>query len=344
MEVVRAVRRGRKFLAEKQAQDGSWRSNVYGAFKDGFSLTPLVASALGSGPARDRGVAWLTGRVRADGTIDPGKHGLSYPAYSSSGAVIVLSGTQEKAARDAWLRYLLERQLGESLGWAPGDVHYGGWGYSPRIPKKPPAGEGADALIESNLSATAFALEAVRAAGVTDPAVYARARVLVERCQNYGWPGADGGFFFVHDDEARNKAGMVVEKDGSRRFHSYGSMTADGLRSLAICGAAADDVRVGAARAWLEKNFAATSHPGTYREDREISRESLYYYWAMSVTKAFAETKSGPPGWRDAIAKALLKRQRADGSWLNASIAVREDDPLVATSFAIDALSCTTPT
>jgi hypothetical protein len=42
--------------------------------------------------------------------------------------------------------------------------------------------------------------------------------------------------------------------------------------------------------------------------------------------------------WARALAEALLARQRPDGSWVNASMELREDDPLVATPFAMAAL------
>ena len=45
-----------------------------------------------------------------------------------------------RKARDAWLAYLRERELTEDLGWQPADKQYGGWGYSPRLPRKPARG------------------------------------------------------------------------------------------------------------------------------------------------------------------------------------------------------------
>jgi hypothetical protein len=43
--------------------------------------------------------------------------------------------------------------------------------------------------------------------------------------------------------------------------------------------------------------------------------------------------------WAEALAEELLKRQRADGAWVNPAVLVREDDPLVATPFAMAALA-----
>ena len=42
--------------------------------------------------------------------------------------------------------------------------------------------------------------------------------------------------------------------------------------------------------------------------------------------------------WAESLAHELIKRQRADGTWANPFTASKEDDPLVATSFAAGAL------
>src|SRR5260370_13587788 len=106
--------------------------------------------------------------VTADATIDAGPHGLSYPVYIAAQTVVILSkpGSESlRKSRDAWLAYLRERQLTEELGWQPPDAPYGGWGYCSGLPKKPKPGEFGPPFIESNLSATVHALDALRAAG-----------------------------------------------------------------------------------------------------------------------------------------------------------------------------------
>src|SRR5207245_5587747 len=196
--------------------------------------------------------------------------------YTAAGALAMLS--KEDALRQpkthaAWVAYLRQRQLTEDLGWQPADKEYGGWGYCPTLPRKPPDGQLTPPLTESNLSATLAALAALRAGGVPadDPAVR-KARFFVERCQNFGDDPAydDGGFFFIYDDGVRNKAGVAgKDRQGRERYLSYGSTTADGLRALLLCGLPAEHPRVAAARRWLETRFSATDHPGQYRPERE---------------------------------------------------------------------------
>jgi squalene-hopene/tetraprenyl-beta-curcumene cyclase len=253
------------------------------------------------------------------------------------------------------LKYLRRQQLTENWGWRPADQEYGGWSYAKNEPRKPAPGAPISPLTEPNLSATIFALEALRQAGCKpDDAALTKARMFVERCQNFAEKPEqrepafdDGGFFFIHDDAVRNKAGVAgKDRAGRERYFSYGSTTADGLRALLACGLPSKYQRVMAARHWLEEHFSASEHPGAYVQDRESARPALYYYYCCSVAQAFqaagvneigAGTDKG--SWRKLLANALLERQRPDGSWSNPAVAVREDDPLVATPLAIIALA-----
>jgi squalene-hopene/tetraprenyl-beta-curcumene cyclase len=347
--VAAAHARGVAFLLKHQSDDGAWRSDVYALFKDGTALTPLVLCALQdaggeeSAAARRKASDWLAKKAKPDGTIDEGQDGIPYQVYTAALTVTALSHPENKhhlKARDAWLKYLLARQLTEKNGWKDTDKQYGGWGYYPGIPKKPSPGEAVPAqqLLESNLSATVFALDALKAAGVDDPKVLGPARRFVESCQN-----DDGGFHFIYDDPVRNKAGGDgTYPNGEPRFHSYGSTTADGARALLLCGAKPDDPKVLAARDWLVKHFAADRHPGTYIPTHEPNRNAVYFYYAASVAKTFrmlgVKEVNGRP-WAEPLAEALLARQQADGSWANPVELVRENDPVLATAYTVSALA-----
>lgn len=357
-----------RYLDSRQSPDGAWRSEVYGPFKEGDALTPLVLTTLAELPPvpdDDRRITaiasakrYLIAMVDENGCVRPSQFGLAYPIYTAAGAVTALSREADPKslkARDAWLGYLRERQLSEALGWQPDDARYGGWGYSPDMPRKPTGDQPLGNLAEPNLSATVFALEALRAAGVAaaDAAVQKALR-FVRRCQNFYQDVSavherfdDGGFFFVQDDPVRNKAGVAgVDRVGRVRFVSYGSATADGLRAFELCGVSPDDPRAAAAWAWLERHFAADAHPGAYPADREGARPAVFFYYCNSLAKVLAEAGFDNPiapankaAWASAIADALVERQRSDGSWKNAAVDVREDDPLVATSLAASALA-----
>lgn len=359
-----ALAKATGFLRGAQSPDGAWRSDVYATFKEGDALTPLVLNALIALPdsqanraAMDSGRKYLAKLMPGSGSAADQSPAIVYPVYTAAGAVMALRGTSDAQlakSRGAWLEYLKARQLAETRGWQRDDPYYGGWGYAKELPNKPPAGQSAGPLVEPNLSATVFALEALRGSGLPadDPTIRA-ALHFIERCQNYSDSADaadrrfdDGGFFFIQNDVVRNKAGAVgVDASGRQRFASYGSTTADGLRALLLCGLQASDPRVMAARTWLERNFSAAEHPGGYSKDREAARPALYFYYCGSVAKAMRAIERTDDaiaqsfGWRNRLADELLARQQPGGSWINAAVDVREDDPLVATSFAVAALA-----
>jgi squalene-hopene/tetraprenyl-beta-curcumene cyclase len=369
LAVEKALNRAIEYFAAHQDNDGSWKSDTYGVFKDGTALTPLVLHAAMAVDSRhpivDKAAGWLANWVDKDGSIRPPSYGFDFALYMSALAVTSFSdwrwngnfdtrpGGTFSVELQSWLKYLKERQLTEELGWKPEDKEYGGWGYCRTIPRKGKAGEINPPLLESNLSATTFALGALRAARLddADPA-FAKALIFVKRCQNWNDVETkrdnkfdDGGFHFIYDDPVRNKAG-VAGKDavGAERHFSYGSTTADGLRCLLLGGEKESSQRVFAAKDWLKEHFQADSHPGTYDPKRELDRQATYYYYAASVAQArldrFAiEGKNKQKQlWLAALGEALLGRQRDDGSWSNPAHAFREDEPLVATPFAVLAL------
>ncbi len=316
-----AIARGAAFLLSRQGADGAIRAETYPYFRDGYSLTPLALAALFALPDDRHAAAYARG-VDFVATLPAHLEEARYPLYAMALGAIVLSrpgNERHAAARDALVAELRRRQLGPELGWRPEDLSFGGWGYveDPRRPERP------DEAVASNLSATLLAASALGLSGVpaTDPALV-HARVFVERCQ-----AADGGFFFSPAIPDGNKAGPG---------RAYGSMTADGTRALLRLGVAPTDPRVASAAAWLERHFDATRNPGDFLPVNEQRRGSSYFYWTWSA--AHAMRVLGKTGWADALATELLARQRPDGSWANAYTEMREDDPVVATSFAIAAL------
>jgi len=227
-------------------------------------------------------------------------------------------------------------------------------GYAIDVPRKPATGEPKELLHESNLAATVFALAALRSAKVPagDPA-YVQALGFVRRCQNFSDDPAaadpkfdDGGFFFIPGDTAQNKAGAAgTDHFGYARFHSYGTMTADGLRALLRCGLAEDHPRVVAARKWLTRNFSAAHNPGHLQL---IGRCSRTRRGITGVGRLARLSRRSPraiphPRWAGHLARGVRPRvaraQRPDGSWVNRFTDAKEDDPLVATSWAAAALA-----
>lgn len=361
-----SLTRAAQYLISKQSPDGAWRSETYGCFRDGPTLTPYIISCLYFLPEPNeqiqtsfqKAVDYLINMVDEDGNIRSGQFGLNFPVYTAASAsrVVVLQEKSEKTlrAQTAWLNYLLARRLDKSLGWEPSDPEYGGWSFSMGIPRKPQQVTIKDPLLLSNLTATIFGIGALRSARIpADEPIWKDILIFVKKCQNYSDDTAksdtrfdDGGFFFCPTDPMQNKAGIAgTDKFGRQRYHSYGSMSGDGLRALLACGLPPDHPRVVAARKWLEYNFTVANNPGNFNENREVLRNATYYYYLWSAAHAFTrlgvtvvQTKDGKVNWPQEMADEIISRQRPDGSWVNRFTDAKEDDPLVSTPWAAAAL------
>jgi hypothetical protein len=309
-----AIDRGLELLAAHADDDGAFPSATYGAFRDGRATTPLVLMAMwirADDPHFEaqyrRGVDWIA---------EQPTEVHAYPVYTLATSLLVLGmpRNERHRARVAELRTALAAEQRED----------GGFGYLSE---------------DSNLSTTLFAIGALRLAGTErDDPIVERARAFVERCQNFGeGPLDDGGFFFSPGFTDGNKAGPARTEDGTTRFHSYGSMTADGLRALLRTGAARDSPRVLAASRWLRTSFVPDHNPGTFEPLFEPRRDGSYFYYAWSVAHAF--TAVGETAWAEPLSRELMARQESDGAWRNRFTEMHEDDPLVATSFAVASLA-----
>ena len=162
--------------------------------------------------------------------------------------------------------------------------------------------------------------EGLRASGLDrlDPAM-TRARVFLERSQNH-----DGGFFFSPVTPALNKAGQSGEG-----FVSYGTTTADGVLALRASGVPDSDDRITRAIAWLDRNHQSDGVPGfDERESPQAAwRTGLRFYYAAAIARVRPQHR------------VLLPEQAGDGSFRNANGRVKEDDPLIATTFAIQMIT-----
>jgi len=146
-----------------------------------------------------------------------------------------------------------------------------------------------------------------------------RARVFLERSQNH-----DGGFFFSPVTPALNKAGQSAEG-----FVSYGTATADGVLALRASGVPDSDERIARAIAWLDRNHQSDRVPGfDESESPQASwRTGLRFYYAAAIARVRPRLR------------VRLPEQADDGSFRNANGRVKEDDPLIATTFAMQMIT-----
>jgi hypothetical protein len=323
------IARGQAYLLSQQSPDGEWNSHVYGLFRDDPALTGHVAMSIDDRAAREKAVEYLVGRTEPTAL----HRAMVYPVYTAADAMQLPPTAQNRHGHDFWRGLLLDQQLDESLGWSPGDLEYGGWSYAIRPPHKPAPGRERGPWDWSNVSATRYAIEALRAEGVSpaDP-VCTHALLFIRRCQN-----ADGGFFFACADELHNKAG-ISGRDAAGRpiFNSYGSATIDGYATLRLCGLPASDPAVIAAANWLHRFDNVDHNPGYFVPANEDIRDATYFYYCRGLAWFCADRHDRMLANR--LAAALLARQRPDGSWANAFTDAKEDDPLVATPLVLEAL------
>jgi hypothetical protein len=220
------------------------------------------------------------------------------------------------------VEYLRKQQFTEQNGWDPETPPYGAWGMGGGRRTPPDTGH-------VDLSMTRYVLEALRAAGVpsTDPA-FEHVRVYLARLQN---SETDGGFFFSATEFDTNKAGH----DG-KHFRSYGSTTADGILALLASGLPPSDPHVAAAQQWMTSHHRDMNVPGFVGEAYQRWPRGLAFYYSAASTQVFHALKLGLSG---TVIEDLKRTQRPDGSWINPENLVKEDDPLIATPFAVEALA-----
>ena len=326
------LRHAVSWLWSHQEADGGWHSHKYGLLRSGQALTPFVLDALLQVPEDiypqprkqiDRALAFIRQRTRPDGAVGMADADIpDYPNYATALAVTAIC----RAHRDGWqaqiapmVEYLRGQQFTEQNGWNPQNPVYGAWGMGGGRRAPPDTGH-------VDLSMTRYVLDSLRAACVpdSDPA-FAAARIFVERCQNL----PDGGFFFSTTEVDTNKAGQVGD-----RFRSYGTTTADGILALLATGHAADNPRVAAARRWLVSHHQDMAVPGFIGAAYQRWPKGLAFYYASSSAQAFRALQLDGG---DGVAEALRKTQHRDGSWANPENLVKEDDPLIATPFAVRA-------
>jgi hypothetical protein len=338
------------FFVAGQSEDGAWRSSRYAAFRSGDALTPLVLWALESTgeeaavAAIANGRKWLERLADKQASLAEPWSELSYPLFTAAYAARVMS-TGDKERANFWADLVERLRINESLGWPAGDPACGAWSDSPAPPVLPQGVHPPPDMIAPNISATVLALQALTATGRNSQCK--AALPFVEKCQNYSPDGADpfgdGGFFFAIGDPIRNKAGVAgSDAEGQQRFRSYGSATCDGLLALQECGLRENDPRRVAAVAWLMRNVRGMEHPGAWPKSRGAARESLTYYHVQSLAEVLATIPADHPvlvDQRRALVHDLSARQEANSSWVSEAPDSCEDDPVVATAFAVRALA-----
>lgn len=330
-DVNAAVNKAVDFLKKRQKDDGSFSPQLGGP---GVTAL-LVAGLLRNGhsvdePLLKKAIAYLEKSVHKDGGI----YDKQLANYTTSVALLAFKeankeGKYNTLIRNAtkFLKTLQDDSLQEK------DLQFGGVGYD---------GKG-----RADLSNTQYFVEALLAAGVPkdDPAIQ-RALKFISRCQNL--PGETNDQPFAKKTSDDDKGGLVynpidTEKNPARTpqggLRSSGVMTYAGLKTFLTAGVDKNDPRVKGAVDWIRRHYTLDENPGQ-------GTAGLFYYYhtfgkAMTALgeDQFEDKDKKKHDWRKDLYEALKKRQKPDGSWSNDNRAFFENNPDLATAYAILALT-----
>jgi len=324
----KAIARAVEYLLKAQAPDGSWGDGNVG-------ITALCTSALleagktvGDPPVK-KAVDVIVGHQQADGGI----YDVGLRTYTTSLAVMVLTKADAHAdALEKAKAYLIAHQWDEPESIDKGHPWYGGHGYGKH--ERP------------DLSNTQYFVEAMHQAGVPkDHPLWEKVAVFVSRTQDRSesndgtFVGTDsGGMIYSPHDGGESKAGTVDLPGGRKGLKAYGSMTYAGFKSFIYADLARDDPRVQAALDWIRRHW-------TFEENPELGQQGLYYYYQTAAKalsawgeKTITDVRRREHNWRAELTRALLRRRRPDGSWVNEADRWFEGYPPVPTSYALLAL------
>lgn len=367
-----AAERARTYLWSAQAEDGGWHSPTHGIARGGRAWTPYVLYVLtgaatqrvmdaGRGSRANGSVAndsaahaagisaaleFIRQHVDARGVLG-GEEGfvLEYPNYATAYALLVLSAVDDPAdaaMRDQMRSYLLEQQWTEHRGITRENPAYGSWGFGETSFAPGSVGH-------VDLSHTRRVLEAIQpASGEVNERARAFLR-LVQRSneddrQVLGTPQSetpfDGGFYSSPVVYGVNKAGIDTTAAGARYFRSYATTTCDGIMALLAAGARPSDAAVVEARQWLRDHPTLDRVAGIPESERGQWEEVMFFYHLNA--RAEILLLDPDPSQLLEIERLLLEQQHADGSFSNpVGGPNKEDDPVLATAFALSALQHT---
>jgi hypothetical protein len=342
---AQALSQGQAWLLAQQSPDGGWHSKTYGGLQGGAGLTALMlytfrnfkpTAALAASVAK--AAKFLAHGFDQRKTIAAPDGSLDYPTYAS--ALILTAARQFPALAEALpptplIHYLLAAQVSEKRGFAADDAECGGWDLL--------GGDDAQGITTgTNVSVTCFVLEAlstVKANAQAEAINTAKAAALawLKRAQA---ASGDGGFPFTAKANSLNNKAEWKDADRSQP-RSYGSATCDGLRGLLACGLGADDAAPRAALQWLSQQTSVDRVPGFETAPPELGwQEGLRFYYAQSLAIVLPLLPREIASVRaEALAKHLIASQKPPGIWKNGSARMREDDPLIATCFGVQAIS-----
>jgi hypothetical protein len=325
-DVKGMVEKAYDYLKKHQAEDGSFSAKATGPGATALVVAGLLRHGYPTDdPVVSKAIAYLEKNIKPDGGI----HDKKLANYTTSIAIMAFQEANKGGKYDTVLKnatgFLKGLQYGNGDGVKAGGVGYG-------------------AKDRPDLSNTQFFLEALLAAGVPkdDPAVQ-QAMKFVGRCQNL--PGETNDQPFAKKTTKDDEGGLTytpIDPDDSKHktpdggLRSLGAMTYAGLKSFLYAGVDKKDPRVKGAISWIQRHYTLEENPG-------MGQAGLFYYYhtfakAMDALgePLFEDAKNVKHDWRQELYETLKKKQKPDGSFINATDrGFGEFDPNIATAFAL---------
>ena len=331
-DIAAAVARGVAYLESRQAADGHFSDAQMPALT-ALPLWAFVSGGKGRTDQARRAAQFVLGTQRPDGGFyvpKPGRGGSGLGNYNTSVCMSALfeSGlAPTKAILDA-RTYIAGSQL------TGDDTMAGGFGYDRASRRR-----------YADLSNTSYALDAMRRTEKAEdfrPKGETRADVdwekairFVQNLQEQSGARAGGAAY----NQRTAQAGTATNRSGRVELRAYGSMSYAAVLSMCHAKLTKGDPRVRSALSYCSKYWTVDENPG-------MGSQGLYYYYdvlSRALSVAGVDEIDQPDGskvnWRAALAAKLLALQRPDGSWQNDNNRFWENDPVLATSFAILSLA-----
>lgn len=321
-----ALGRGFAWLRAAQQADGSWSDRRF----PGMSALALWAMANAkdgaNAGAMAKAEAFIASCAQPDGGIYvpiPGRRGSGLGNYNTCLCLTALHAAGAKERRAQLLlgarAYIASTQI-EAAG-----LHEGGFGYDKSSPRA-----------YTDLNNTFYAVEAMRLTADVEELRPGQKRVDID------WDKARAYVLSMQETAGADAGGFVYNRETPREgeaLRAYGSMTYAGLLAMLHCDLRRDDPRVRSALQWLGRHWSVDENAGQ-------GNQGLYFYYdvlarALSAARVerLALEGGGEVDWREELARAILRRQRPDGAWVNESNRYWEGDPALSTSYALLALT-----
>lgn len=347
--IQRSLQCGTDWLLHQQSTDGGWHSRTYGKMKPGAGNTALVLETFSTIPeairpglreASARGVAFLIRNRSSRGLVQLADDSTDYPVYAT--ALLVSSLKQLPADVDPDLsrnlcQALLSEQRTTARGWSADRSDLGGWSPWQTSPAQ------ADGEFPANISTTVWVLRALQTTAQLTPGAGKAASQFLNHCwSRESSAGGPAGFAFTPQaDSPLNKLGWFTGPDSISQPRPYHSTTCDGICALLILKQSPTSDQLAEALNGLTKLPAPPLLTLPVEESASISPLSaLYFYDTAAFAQIWRQTRDQRlADQRLTTIQTLLSSQKPDGSWGNPLPWYHEDDPLLATSLALKALS-----